>query len=363
MLRKTTRAALLGSVAAFAVSGAYAQSADEVEGDVDPEACVILADRLADASDVDPEVRTEVEDVIASGDETQCHVVFDTWDQEGEVTRETLELVGDEQVTERMIVQQEIEVDADVAVYQPPAEVDVDSETPELIWSMPRQNATVEEHAPEIMIRQGRPTVNVELPQPRVTVMIPEPEISVTWPESTLDMSELEPTFDIRIPEPTVTVNMPDPVIELAIGGEGPSDLVELEDGRFAPEGATDEDLEPRIAVEQQDVTVSRAEEAEAPEIVFNRGEPVVTYEGQDPEVTVEVVGEPEIRVSTGQADGEADAMRDDAERDDDAEREDGAERDDAGGDDDALSNDAEQPVTEEGDDAEDERQEDLTSN
>ena len=363
MLRKTTRAALLGSVAAFAVSGAYAQSADEVEGDVDPEACVILADRLADASDVDPEVRTEVEDVIASGDETQCHVVFDTWDQEGEVTRETLELVGDEQVTERMIVQQEIEVDADVAVYQPPAEVDVDSGTPELIWSMPRQSATVEEHAPEIMIRQGRPTVNVELPQPRVTVMIPEPEISVTWPESTLDMSELEPTFDIRIPEPTVTVNMPDPVIELAIGGEGPSDLVELEDGRFAPEGATDEDLQPRVAVQQQDVTVSRAEEAEAPEVVFNRGEPVVTFESQDPEVTVEVIGEPEIQVSTGQSDGDVDAtMTDDAERDD-AEGDEAAERDEAVEDDDDLSDDAEQPVTDEGGDADEGRQENLTSN
>ena len=344
MLRKTTRAALLGSVAAFAVSGAYAQSADEVEGDVDPEACVILADRLADASDVDPEVRTEVEDVIASDSETQCHVVFDTWEQEGEVTRETLELVGDEQVTQRMIVQQEIEVDADVAVYQPPAEVDVDSGTPELIWSMPRQSATVEEHAPEVMIRQGRPTVNVELPQPRVTVMIPEPEISVTWPDSTLDMSELEPTFDIRIPEPTVTVNMPDPVIELAIGGDGPADLVELEDGRFAPQGATEEDLEPRIAVQQQDVTVSRGEETEAPEIVFNRAEPVVTYEGQDPEVTVEVIGEPEIRIMTRGTDGGPDA----------------ASRDEASEDE---SSDEDMPSTEGGDDADDEGAQDLTSN
>lgn len=314
MLRKTTRLALLGSVAAFAFSTAYAQTNNQGEGDLDPEACVKLAERLAVDGEVAADVRTEVEDVIATGDERQCNVVFIAWEKEGSIDRETLELVGTDTVSQRMIVQQEIEVDADVAVYQPPAEVDVNTGKPEIVWNMARQSATVEEQAPQITIRQGQPTVNVELPQPRVTVMIPEPEIIITWPESTLDMSKIEPEIEVRIPEPTVTVNMPDPIIELTIGGEGPKDLVELEDGRFAPQGSTEEDLKPRIAIQQNEATVSRGADAEAPEIVFNRSEPKVTYEGQDPKVTVGVVGEPEIRVSTGQGDGEVNVtIRDDA--------------------------------------------------
>ena len=328
MLEKTTRAALLGSVAALVFGGAHAQTADQTQSEVASEACVSLADRLSGDPGVDAEVRTDIETVIASGDAAQCQVVFTAWEDEGTISRESLELVGSEQVTERMIVQQEIEVDADVAVYQPPAEVDVDTGTPEVVWTMPRQSATVNEQAPEITVRQARPTVHVELPQPRITVMIPEPEITVTWPDSTLDMSELEPMIEVRIPEPVVTVSMPDPVIELTIGGAGPSELTELEDGRFAPQGATESDLEPRITFHGQEATVSPGHEAEAPEIVFNRGEPVVTYEGQDPEVTVEVVGEPEVRISTGRQDGNDDAVAPD----------DGVDRDNAAPDDGASA-------------------------
>lgn len=306
MLRKTTRVALLGSVAAFAFSTAHAQTEDQAEGNIDTKACVALADRLARNADVDAEVRTEVEDVIATGDVTQCQVLFTAWEDEGTVTRESLEMVGTDTVTQRMVVQQEIEVDADVAVYQPPAEVDVDTGTPEINWSMPRQSVTIDEQAPQIIVRQGRPTVNVEVPQPRVSVMFPEPEIIVTWPDSTIDMSEITPRIEVRIPEPTVNVNMPDPVIELTIGDSGPADLVELDDGRFAPKGSTKEDLQPRISIQQREATVNPSQEAEAPEIVVNRGEPKVTFEGEEPEVTVEIIGEPEIRVSPGQRDGEA---------------------------------------------------------
>lgn len=317
MLRKTTRIALLGSVAAFTFSTAYAQTDD-------PEACVDLADRLSNAEDVEKDVRTEVEDVIATGDEAQCQIVADAWEQEGTIDRETLEMVGSESVSERMIVQQEIEVDADVAVYQPPAEVDVDTGQPEAVWTMPRQSATVDEQAPQITIRQGRPTISVELPQPRVTVMIPEPEVVVTWPESSLDMSDLEPKIEVRIPEPTVSVNMPDPVIELTIGGEGPKDLVELEDGRFAPEGSSEKDLEPRISIQQSQATVSRGGDSEAPEIVFNRGELQVTYESEDPEVTVDVVGEPEIEVSAGEDQSKVTVRKQATEGDQSAEGENG---------------------------------------
>ncbi|MCM2563747.1 hypothetical protein M8756_16600 [Lutimaribacter sp. EGI FJ00015] len=306
MLKKTTRVALLGSVAALAFSTAHAQTNDPSESNIDTEACVTLAERLASDVDVDAEVRTEVEDVIATGDVTQCQVLFTAWEREGTVTRESLEMVGTDTVTQRMVVQQEIEVDADVAVYQPPAEVDVDTGTPEVSWSMPRQTLTIDEQAPQIIVRQGRATVNVEVPQPRVSVMFPEPEIIVTWPDSTIDMSEISPKIEVRIPEPKVTVNMPDPVIELTIGGSEPADLVELDDGRFAPKGATKEDLQPRISIQQREAKVTPNQEAKAPEIVVNRGEPKVTYEGEEPEVSVEIIGEPEIRVSPGQRDGEA---------------------------------------------------------
>ena len=332
MLGKTSRAVLLGTAAAFVFSGAYAQTADQARGQVDQEACVALADRLANDGQVDADVRTEVEEVIAQGEVTQCHVVVTAWEREGAITRESLELVASEQVSQRMVVQQEIEVSADVAVYQPPAEVDVDTGTPEVIWTLPRQSVTIDEQAPQITVRQARATVTIELAQPRVTVMIPEPEITVTWPDSTLDVSALEPLIEVRIPEPTVIVNMPDPVVELTIGGQRPTGLVALEDGRFAPQGATEQDLEPRVSIQSNDPTIRPGQEAERAEILVNRGDPQITFEGEDPEVTVEIVGEPEIRISTGQRDDQANvAPRADAtEREDraDAAREDDRPRD-----------------------------------
>ncbi len=303
MLKKFAHATLLSSVAAFALSAAQAQTSDQADVTA-TEACVTLAERLSQDAEVEAELRTEVENVIATGDPAQCQVVFTAWEQEGTITRESLELVATDTASQRMIVQQEIEVDADVAVYQPPAEVDVNTGTPEIMWTMPRQSVTVEEPAPQIVIRQDQPTVNVEVPQVRVHVMIPEPEILVTWPESTIDMSNVQPTIEVRMPEPTVTVNMPDPVVELTIGGDGPKDLVELEDGRFAPQGTNQEDLEPKINIQQSEATVTPGQEPEAPEVVFNRGEPMVTYEAQEPEVTVNIIGEPEIRVSAGAAAG-----------------------------------------------------------
>lgn len=320
MLNQTTRTALLGTVAAFAFGGAQAQTTQQSQlqtqagGDRVSEACVVLAERLADETGIEAETRTEVENIIAAGDLTQCHVVFTAWENEGAIDRDTLELVGTDQVSERMIVQQEVEVDADVAVYQPPVEIGVDTGTPEVVWAMPRQSATIHEEAPQITVRQAQPTIHVEVPQPRITVTIPEPEISVIWPESTLEMSRAEPQIEVRMPEPVVTVNMPDPIIELSIGGTGHSDLVQMDDGRFAPQGTTADDLEPRISLQGQAATVTPAQEPEAPEVIFNRAEPQVVFEGHDPEVTVEIVGDPVVRIDTGRQDRRTDdtAGRDD---------------------------------------------------
>jgi len=304
--RKTTHAVLLGSVAAFAVGTAHAQTSAQPDGSLDPEACANLAERLTNNADIDAEVRAEIDNMIAAGDIARCNLTFATWEKEGVLTRESLEIVARESVTERMIVQQEIEVDAAVAVYQPPAEVGVDTGTPEIVWTMPRQNVTVDEQSPQIVVRQGRPSVTVEVPQPRVIVMIPEPEVIITWPNSSIDMSALEPKIEVRIPEPIVTVTMPDPIVELTIGGAEPTDLVELEDGRFAPQGTTAADLEPQILIAGKEAMVSRGQEAEDADIVFNRGQPTVTFENQEPEVTVNVIGEPEVQVSVGQGTSDA---------------------------------------------------------
>jgi hypothetical protein len=300
MLTRTSRAALLCSAAAFAFSTAHAQQAaqQQVPADADPQACVVLAERLAADPQIDPNVRAEVEGIISTGDVAQCHVVFTTWEQEGAITQEGLQVVAREQVTERMIVQQEVEVEADAAVYQPPPQIDIETDAAEIIWTMPRQSVTIDEQAPQITVRQARPTVHVEVPQPRVTVMIPEPEVLITWPDPTMNVSELQPNIEVRIPEPRVSVTMPDPIVELTIGGSQPSELVELDDGRFAPAGATDADLQPQINVTQQEAMVTQGGEMEAPEIHFQRGEPIVTFEGEEPEVTVQVVGEPEIQVT-----------------------------------------------------------------
>jgi len=303
MLKANTRVALLGSVAGFVLAGAaHAQQATpqaDPQVAANPEACVVLAERLAADAEIDAAVRTEVEGFIAAGDYAQCEVVITTWEQEGVLTADTLQVVARATATERMIVQQEVEVAAEAAVYQPPAEVTVESEDAEVLWSLPRQTVTVDEQGPQITVRQARPQISVEVPQPRVTVMMPEPEITVTWPEATLDMAQIEPMIDVRIPEPTVTVTVPEPIVEVMIGGAAPADLVALEDGRWAPTGTTLQDLDPRVSVRQQQFTISPSAEIEAPEIVITRGDPIVTFEGEEPEVTVQVIGEPQIELTT----------------------------------------------------------------
>jgi len=317
MFHKATRIALLGSATAFAITAAHAQEAEQAEGNLDPEACATLAERLANDSEIGAEIRSEIEAVISEGDVERCGVIFTAWEEEGTLTEDTLELVATETVTERMIVQQEVEVDADAAVYQPPAEVSVEAGAPEIVWNMPRQSVTVDEQAPQILVRQGQPTVSVEVPQPRISVMIPEPEVIITWPDSSVAMSELEPDIEVRMPEPTVSVDMPDPIVELTIGGEEPRDLVELEDGRFAPQGATEEDLEPQISIAGGEPVISRGQAAEEPEIVFNRAEPEVTFETAEPEVFIDVLGEPEVQVSVGEGSSDENVTVEDAAKED----------------------------------------------
>lgn len=305
MLKKKLHIALLGSAAAFAFSTAHAQTNEQPDGSLDPEACANLTERLTNNTDIDAEVRTRLEEIIAAGDVAQCGLIFTAYEREGVITAETLEIVATASTTQRMIVQQEIEVDAEAVVYQPPAEVGVESGAPEVVWSMPRQSVTVNEQAPQIVVRQGQPSVRVEVPQPRIIVNIPEPEVIITWPDSSIDMSAIEPNIEVRIPEPTVTVSMPDPIVELTIGGQDPSGLVQLEDGRFAPPGTELADLEPRVSMSQQEAMVSRGMAAEDPEIVFNRGAPEVLFETPEPEVTVNVLGEPEVQVTVGQGSAE----------------------------------------------------------
>jgi hypothetical protein len=305
MLKTSIRAAFLGSATALAFTAAHAQAQTQPQpqpGGVqaDPQACASLASRLANDATVEADVRNRIEQIIASGNVTQCQAVLTNWDQQGAVNQESLELVATESATQRMIVQQEVQVDAEAAVYQPPPEIGVNTGAPEILWSMPRQTVTINEPAPEISIRQGQAQVLVEVPQPRVTVMIPEPEIFISWPETTAEMSAVQPIIEVRVPEPIVTVNMPPPIVELTIGGAAPGNLVQLEDGRFAPEGTNQDDLLPRITVQQQEATVGASQEMQAPEIVLNRAQPAVTLESSDPDVQVQVVGEPEVRVVTG---------------------------------------------------------------
>ncbi|TFL18904.1 hypothetical protein [Jannaschia formosa] len=313
MLRKNLHIALLGSAAAVVIGTAHAQTSTPPDGNLDPEACANLAERLTNNEDIDAEVRAEIETIIAEGDVAQCGLIFTAWEREGVVTAETLEVVATASVSERMIVQQEVEVDAAAAVYQPPAEVGVVAGAPEVTWSMPRQSVTVEEQAPQVVIRQGRPSVNVEVPQPRIMVNVPEPEVIITWPDSAVELSAIEPNIQVRMPEPTVTVNMPEPIVEVMIGGQQPAGLVELEDGRYAPPGTTLADLDPQISITQQEAMVSQGTAAEDPEIIFNRGAPEVTFEAQEPEVSVNVLGEPEVQVTVGQGSAERNVTIQDA--------------------------------------------------
>jgi hypothetical protein len=290
MSRLPLRLALLGTAAALAAP-AFAQ------GQIDPQACIVLESRLAGDSALGPDLRSDIEQVIAAGDVERCHLVFTRWETEGRITRESLAIVATERETQRMIVQQEVEVAAQAAVYQPPVEVTVESGAPEVTWSLPRQNVTIDEQAPQIRVVQGQPQIRVEVPQPRVMVMIPEPEVVVTWPDSAARLAAVMPQIDVRIPDPVVSVVMPDPIVVLTIGGATPENLVQLDDGRFAPRGASESDLEPRIALRQQEAVVTPARDAEEPAIVFNRAEPVITVEAMDPEIMVDVIGEPEIVV------------------------------------------------------------------
>lgn len=302
MFDKSLRATLLASIAVCGAAAGHAQEQQPAGAAGDPQACVRLSERIGQDASVEAEVRSGIEAIIASGDGARCEAIVTTWETEGSITEDSLQLVATEQATERLIVQQEVEVSADAAVYQPPAEISVTTGSAEVVWTMPRQTIMIEEQAPQITINQQQPTISVEMPQPRVTVMIPEPEIIITWPESTANVAAIEPTIEVRIPDPVVTVNMPEPIVELTIGGAVPQDLVQLEDGRFAPQGATVEDLEPRISIDQGEPTITPGQEVAAPEVTYSRSEPVVNIQRADPQVTVQVVGEPDIQLIIGEA-------------------------------------------------------------
>ena len=65
--------------------------------------------------------------------------------------------VATETVTERISCSRKSRSTPTLPVYQPPAEISVDAGAPEIVWTLPRQTVTVEEQAPEVVVRQAAP--------------------------------------------------------------------------------------------------------------------------------------------------------------------------------------------------------------
>lgn len=306
-------AALLGGTALAAPAVAQQQQQQQQqEGQADATAsadCENLVQLLESDGGIAEDLRAELDNIVAEADEARCAVIVTAYEEEGQITQESVqqsaEVVATERAQETVTVQQEIDVEGAAAVYQPPPEISVEQPGAEVELQEGQTEVTVNQAAPRVEIRQGQPRITVQMAQPTIRIEMPEPEIVMTYPDPEVSVAESEPQIAVRMGEPQVSVEMPEPVVELQLeAGQDAQErqLVQNEQGRYVPREAAPEDLEPRISVNTAEPVLRRTGENQAPVVNLSRAEPEVIYQAGEPEVSVEFVGEPQIEVAQAES-------------------------------------------------------------
>ena len=89
----------------------------------------------------------------------------------------------------------------DIQVDQAPAEVDVQTESPQIVVKQQPAEVTVEQQPPEVEITQSEPQITVEQPEPNVTVDRAQPQVEVTQSEPDVRVQQSEPNVRVVQPE------------------------------------------------------------------------------------------------------------------------------------------------------------------
>ncbi len=236
----------------------------------------------------------------AETEEMQAAASDETTTSEGFSTSETL--------TRTVEIEQRAIVEGEVVARIPDPEVAVD---------VPGAQVMVEEQPAEVSVQQAPMTVVVRQPAAQIAVMMPKPVITIEQPAPEIFIEMEDPDIALNRPQPKIRVVMPEPTITVS-QGEPELDVevqARLVDGNevLADNATPLRTRAERIGLDGQvrtgemtaqgtatvgDATVEMADAEVAPRYNYTRTQPTVRFEGTDPQVTLEMEDQPEIRFS-----------------------------------------------------------------
>jgi len=146
---------------------------------------------------------------------------------------------------------------ADIVVQQPAPTITVEQPPPQISVQQVPPNVSVRQRQPQIVVHQPAPVVRIDIPQPEITVRMPPPEVNVEQASPEVAVQEQKPTVQVTQPEA--------PQVQVGSGDQASVSVAK-------PPAA-------KVQVEQV-------------------GEPQVTYERAEPQVTINQSKEPpKIRI------------------------------------------------------------------
>ncbi len=263
--------------AAFGAANATAQ--EYTESAAAGQHCLALQGLLADRSaDLQPQWRTNAEQVQAQGIVEQCRVQYDE-------AALALGLPGAAEGA--MPGDEQQQAAARIVVTQPDPSVMVEQQAPEVAVTQQQPQISINQGEPVIEIREARPNISVEMPRPVITIEQQQPEIIIRMPEPLVALNLPQPEVEIRQADPTVTVEQAQPQIEVNDQlASGPGNA-EIEIDQQQPR------LVQQAAEGQPQVDVQRGQ----PQIRFIPAEPNIQFgEMEQPDVRFSQIGEPQVR-------------------------------------------------------------------
>lgn len=337
MIRLKSSALLLGATALtvpLAFSPAFAQQQQEsgLEG-----ACEQLYQLVQQSEQAGEQLLSEFEQApqVAEGNEAEaCVLMIEQVETTGGITAQAQErgqgsdVVTDtesftarDRISQTVEIEQEAVVEGQVMVRQPIPEIGIEQGGPQIEVSQEPVGIDIQEQAAEVMIRQQPANVRVEIPQIRIMIDQPAPEVVITMPPPGVTLDRQQPKVSVNIPDPTVTVTQAEPEVTADVQARFVSgdELAQLDQEGRQPQIATqterlDASGNTVDSSKQADVTVNKGEaevaiqpprdqgqvrvQAADPRVTFEQSEPNVEVSfAENPDVQVQQVGEPTVRI------------------------------------------------------------------
>ncbi|GAA4222342.1 hypothetical protein GGQ68_001150 [Sagittula marina] len=300
---------------------ASAQATDTNDGD----ACQDLAqlietsgdngvsmERLNNVIDQDAEQRCLVvlQDVEEAGglqafmsDEDRSSETFaaaEKLDAEVDATRQVSE---QETVTETVEIERTAIVEGEVAVAVPQPDVNIEQGNADVTVTSQAPSVDVEQQQPTITVRQPQQIITMDMPAPTITIEQAAPEIIITMPDPTVNVGSMQPQVDVVMADPTVRVEQADPQVALDLNARivepDEAERLAADNDGAAPVTTTmsQDEGEPNVTTQVAEAMVKHNEAGEA-QVNISRVDPIVNYEGSEPEIRYSMAEQPTVKVN-----------------------------------------------------------------